>query len=126
MAQPADLERAIKIAAEPRRRRSKEERRAVVEETLTTGVSVARIARAHGVNANQVYAWRRLYERGLLGATPHQAALIPVRISESTQARIHPVASSGAIHIATAKGRVELSGAPDQTTLRIVLEHLLR
>ena len=111
---------------EKRRRRSKEERRAVVEETLRTGISVARIARAHGVNANQVYAWRLLYERGLLGATPHQAALIPVRISDSTPARVHPAASSGAIHIATAKGQVELAGAPDPATLRLVLEHLFR
>ena len=126
MAQPLDAEPAITNPTEPRRRRSKEERRAVVEETLTTGVSVARIARAHGVNANQVYAWRRLYERGLLGARPHPAALLPVRITDSTPAGNRPAAGSGAIHIASAKGRIELSGAPDQATLRIVLEHLLR
>jgi hypothetical protein len=52
--------------------------------------------------------------------------LIPVRISDSTPARNDPAPRSGSIHIATAKGRVELSGIPDQTTLRIVLEHLFR
>lgn len=26
-----------------------------------------RIAREHGVNANQVFSWRRLYQQGLLG-----------------------------------------------------------
>ena len=46
-----------------RRRRSIAERRQVVEETLTAGASVARVARAHGVNANQVFHWRRLYQR---------------------------------------------------------------
>jgi transposase len=38
-----------------------------VEETLALGASVARVARAHGINANQVFHWRRLYQRGLLG-----------------------------------------------------------
>ena len=37
---------------QPRRRRSKEERRRVVEESFEPGVSVARLARAHQVNAN--------------------------------------------------------------------------
>lgn len=50
----------------PRRRRSKQERRRIVEETLAPGASVARVARAHGVNANQVFHWRRLYHQGLL------------------------------------------------------------
>jgi transposase len=49
-----------------RRRRSIQERRRMVEETLAPGASVARVARAHGVNANQVFSWRRLYQRGML------------------------------------------------------------
>ena len=44
-----------------RKYRSKEERRRIVEETLEPGASVAVIARSHGVNANQVFGWRRLY-----------------------------------------------------------------
>ena len=38
-----------------RRYRSVEERRRIVEETLVPGTSVAIVARAHGVNANQVF-----------------------------------------------------------------------
>jgi transposase-like protein len=42
--------------------RSKLERRQVPEETLRPAApSVAIIARAHGVNANQVFNWRKLY-----------------------------------------------------------------
>jgi hypothetical protein len=41
-----------------RRYRSAEERRRIVKETLVPGTSVAIVARAHGVNANQVFAWR--------------------------------------------------------------------
>jgi transposase-like protein len=57
------------LGAGPRRRRSAVERRRIVEETLEAGASVARIAMKYGVNANQVFQWRRLYSQGKLGAT---------------------------------------------------------
>ena len=44
-----------------------EEKRRIVEETLVEGASVARIALTHGLNANLVFTWRRLYQKGLLG-----------------------------------------------------------
>jgi hypothetical protein len=44
-----------------------EERQLIVEETLEAGSSVARVALQHGVNANQVFKWRRLHEAGRLG-----------------------------------------------------------
>src|SRR6266567_8072880 len=45
-----------------RRYRALEEKRRIVEETLAEGTSVALVARAHGVNANLVFNWRRLYQ----------------------------------------------------------------
>src|SRR5256885_10483461 len=69
-----------------RRFRSKQERRQIVEETLKPGASVSRVARAHDVNANQVFKWRRQYRDGRLGITPTattQSTLLPVKISES-------------------------------------------
>ena len=63
----------------PRRRRSAAERRLIVEETLDAGSSVARVALKHGVNANQVFKWKRLYEAGRLGTGPERAVqLLPV------------------------------------------------
>jgi transposase-like protein len=50
-----------------RQRYSIAEKRRIVEETLAEGASVARVARAHGINANQVFGWRRLYLAGRLG-----------------------------------------------------------
>ena len=50
-----------------RRHRSAEEKRRIVEKTLVNGASVARVAREHGVNANQVFSWRLLYKKGRLG-----------------------------------------------------------
>ena len=41
------------------------ERRRIVELTLEPGASVALVARANGVNANQVFKWRRAFETGV-------------------------------------------------------------
>src|SRR6266699_2657348 len=74
--------------------RSAEEKRRIVEETLLPGVSVAVVARAHSVNANLVFHWRKLYQAGLLadrGATSLGKAgtsgvrLLPVRVAEDAQ-----------------------------------------
>jgi transposase len=65
-----------------RQYRSREERRQIVEETLQPGASVAVIARQHGVNANQVFHWRKLYREGRLELKHAAAELLPVRIAE--------------------------------------------
>jgi transposase-like protein len=41
----------------PRRTWSVEERRRIVDEALSAGESVARVARRHGLNANLVFKW---------------------------------------------------------------------
>lgn len=44
------------VLGKPKRQfRSRQERRAIVEETLKPGASVSVVARAHDVNANQVF-----------------------------------------------------------------------
>jgi transposase-like protein len=73
-----------------RRVRSKWQRRQVVEETMRPGApSVAVIARAHGVNVNQVFNWRKLYQAGRLIDRVHAGELPPARISESSNPE-HP------------------------------------
>src|SRR5499425_2111903 len=69
-------------SGQTRRFRSKQERRQIVEETLKPGASVALVARAHDVNANQVFKWRKQYERGRLEVRP-AATLLPVKISDA-------------------------------------------
>ncbi|MBV8069560.1 MAG: transposase, partial [Acidobacteriaceae bacterium] len=61
-------------------KRSKAERQRVVEETLKPGTSVSQVARAHGVNANQVFAWRKLYREGRLNEEAENA-LLPVKVA---------------------------------------------
>ena len=55
-------------------------KRALAALLLEPGASVARFAREHGDNANQVFSWRRLYQQGRLG-TPvlmRDDVLLPV------------------------------------------------
>ena len=116
-----------------RRWHSVEEKRRVVEETLQPGASVARVARAHGVNANQVFAWRRQYRQGLLErANGETVGLLPVRVvKEAAPSGVVRRRSSqtlrapGMIHIELPKGRLRLVGCVDAEALRVVLEKLL-
>src|ERR1700740_3353383 len=62
-----------------RRFRSVSEKLEIVQLTLKPGASVAEVARAHGVNANQVFKWRRAFERGELSEPC--SALIPVTVA---------------------------------------------
>src|ERR1700756_821536 len=105
--------------AAQRQRRSIAEKRRIVEETLVEGASVARIARAHGVNANQVFGWRRLYLSGRLGQQKATMRLLPVRVSESVPlAPTHasdagsasievgnPNTTPGTVHLETRRGQ---------------------
>ncbi|HWR49661.1 MAG TPA: transposase [Bryobacteraceae bacterium] len=116
--------------APKRQRRPVAEKRRIVEESYAAGSSVARVARAHGVNANQVFTWRRQYQRGLLGGRPAAtlpvAALVPVTVSDAP-ARPEPIrgAAPGTIRLQFAKGRLSIEGAVDAASLRVVLECLL-
>ena len=141
-------------AAEPivgRRRvrqfRTTQEKRFIVEETRKTGVSVATVAQAHGVNANQVFYWRKLYEAGQLESTVAQPTgdlgargvrLLPVSVDEGAerQAPVTGVATNaeytagsdalpGTIELTLARGQVRIAGTVDAGTLRTVLRCLL-
>jgi hypothetical protein len=61
-----------------RRYRRSDEKRRIVEETLAPEASLAVIARRHGVNANQVFHWRKLYQAGLLGTSGGMTATFPI------------------------------------------------
>ncbi len=73
----------------PRRYRTAAEKRRIVEETLVRGASVAVVARRHEVNANLVFGWRKLYQKGLLGTHPKVPVtpLLPVRITDGRPTR---------------------------------------
>ncbi len=110
-----------------RRRHSIAEKRRIVEATLVGGASVARVAREHGVNANLVFGWRRLYQRGLLGGNAPAAALVPVKVAETPALPevVSPAPPSGSIQLRLHKGQLRIDGMVDASALRLVLECLL-
>lgn len=114
------------------RRHSLEFKLALVKQTLHPGASVARIARENGINANQVFAWRKLYREGVLGAVSDTSlALLPVKVIESAPAPSDapcssPTMPAGVIRFECAKGHLIIEGAPDSGILDRVLERLLR
>ena len=118
-----------------RRYRTVEERRRIVEETFGEGVSVAVVARRHGINANQVFQWRKLYQSGLLEPSLQQrqhntARFLPVTVVDEAESGEEQHASvsapsSGAIHIEfPGRALVSLEGRVDAALVGIVLESL--
>lgn len=126
-----------------RRRWTTPEKRRIVEEALIPGASVAQVARAHGVNANQLHFWRRLYEGGALDGHSRKATLLPVRVVPDRTASLPVVRlssasamtapprqarrqrSTGVIQVELERGRLRIEGAADPVALRVVLESLL-
>src|ERR1700739_1261672 len=64
----------------------------IVKLSLQPGVSVAEVARTHGVNANQVFTWRRAFERGEVSDASGE--LLPVRVSNREAEKGEPEAAS--------------------------------
>lgn len=114
------------VSPPKRQYRSAELKRQIVEATFAWGASVARVARSYGVNANQVYAWRRQHERGRL---PRLAAgapgLLAVQVGEEAKRTPSSSAGLGVIQVELPKGHLRLTGAVDGEALRVVLEALL-
>lgn len=110
-----------------RRWRSISEKLTIVQESLQPGVSVAEVARAHGVNANQVFTWRRAFERGELSEP--SVALIPVTVSnpedENRESEAAAPEAGGSIHIEfPGRAVISVESGADPVLLRSILESL--
>jgi transposase len=116
-----------------RLRRTPEEKRRIVEATFVPGASIARVAREHGVNANQVFQWRYEYRKGTLGVRQQgQARLVPVTVTAEPSSNPGPeigsvTARSGSIHIELpGRAVISVEAGVDPELVRTVLGSLLR
>jgi transposase len=122
------------VAPSQRRlRRTREEKRRIVEATFVPGASIARVAREHGVNANQVFQWRHEYRKGTLGIGQQaQIRLVPVTVtaepSSVTGSEIGSVITRpGSIHIELpGRAVISVEAGVDPELVRTVLGSLLR
>ena len=114
-------------ARQRRRRHDPAFKQALVEQTLMPGASVARVAREHDINANQLFKWRRQFQLAQSAASQSEAqapppiALLPVTVVEEASAA---VAVPGTIEIQLAGGTVRIEGSVDKTILQVVLRSL--
>jgi transposase len=122
-------------ASSRRRYWTAEEKRRIVEETLSSTLSVASLARQHGVNANQVFYWRKLYHAGQLCRDerieqPRGVQLLPISVESDEASEAEPEQSESATPGLTmnieipGRALVSLEGAVDAEIVRAVLESL--
>jgi transposase len=109
--------------------RTSAEKRRIVELTLEPGMSVSRVAQAEGVNAHQVFDWRRAYRDGRLHDSG--TALLPVTIAEARKCDgavpedADCSSAGGSIHIEIPeRATISVEPGADRTLLRTVLELL--
>lgn len=120
----------VRVDRRGRKRRTVAEKLSIVQLTMEPGASVAEIARAHGVNANQVFKWRRLFAKGQLSeAGSGSTALLPVTITTDLEgpgtAAGEQASSAGAIHIELpGRAMISVESGADPRLLRCVLESL--
>ncbi|KHK60930.1 transposase [Burkholderia sp. A9] len=62
---------------ERRRRWTAEQKMAMVRESFEPGKTVSLVARQHGVNPNQLFHWRKLYQGGSLSAVKAGEEVVP-------------------------------------------------
>lgn len=84
------------------------------------GVSVSRLAREHGINANMLFKWRRRYRAGLFDSAA-SSALLPVVVADGMAATPSPPARHGQIEITFAGAVIRIEGSADADTIRAVM-----
>ena len=71
-----------------RRRWSPEEKRAIVQEAESPGMSVSSVARKYGIHPNQLFRWRRLMYEGALCAVRAGEEVVPATEVKALRQRI--------------------------------------
>jgi transposase len=135
----------VEIITRPERRRrwSEEEKLQLVEEACRPGNSVSQVARQRGINASQLFGWRRqALAQGLLTDHRSEPASVPaltfsrVEVAEEpaptgrevrSPRRRKAARNAGTIEIDLKSGdRVRVEGAPDAGLVTRILATLRR
>ncbi|MBU3476512.1 IS3 family transposase [Escherichia coli] len=65
------------LGPEKRRRRTTQEKIAIVQQSFEPGMTVSLVARQHGVAASQLFLWRKQYQEGSLTAVATGEQVVP-------------------------------------------------
>jgi transposase len=100
-----------------------------VELTFQPGAGVAQVAQVNGVNANQLFRWRRAFERGELAEPVYRStALLPVTVSAACEtsmrkpAPLEQLSPSGSILIEfPGRALIRVESGADAALLRSII-----
>lgn len=115
----------------------------IVEQSMAPSVSIASVAMAHGINANQLHKWRYLYKKGEFGPMHRQSngdalELLPVRVGLDVplHKKIRPTtlsvpamatqtnAQCGHVELEVGEHRLRIHGHVGTAALRSILQAL--
>lgn len=103
-----------------RRRFDQAWKRDVVEQALQPGASIAKIARDHDLNTNQLFKWCRQHE-GALASVKAAAPMLPVVIDEKEGSTS---AAETCLIVKLARGSLRFEGPVDLDVLRTLVQAL--
>ena len=114
-----------------RKKRSVNEKRQIVMESLSSSASIAAIARKHNINPNLLHNWRWQYRRGELDPVNSESNLVAVKIAghpctQSTTEYKESQSSVGHIEIVIGDTRVLVHGSVQGEMIESVLKALQR
>jgi transposase len=107
-------------------------KRRLAVEASEPEISVAKLARRYGLNANMVFTWRRQYRAGKFGVQsigglpPEMPLFLPV-VTSATPSKVKPRAAShepGYIEILRGDARIRVCGDVTASALHLVLDCL--
>jgi transposase len=126
----------VRVNRSGRRTFSREYKLEIIQECSVAGASVAAIALAHRINANQVRKWVVQHRAGGLCPNTAAPALLPVNVESTGQPTLlgnvasaasrSPRCAVGLIEIELESSRIRIRGSVDAQALRTVLETLTK
>jgi transposase-like protein len=110
-------------AVRPKRRKwTVEERQKIVQASLQAGTTVDAVARVYGVNASQIYDWRKQHRQRRQDGK--RSLLIPVHVAEGVPVAAPEAKQECSVVMEARSVRVTVSGCMDAVVIRTLLECL--
>ncbi|MCV3739512.1 IS3 family transposase [Rhizobium sp. TRM96647] len=116
----------IEVLSGPERRRrwSTAEKLAIIQETYEADATVSLVARRHGIQPNQLFAWRRLASQGALTATAAEEEVVPASEYRALQAQVKELQrllGKKTMESEILKEALEIAGGPKKTDVALDL-----
>lgn len=106
---------------ERRRRWSTAQKLAIIHETYEAEATVSIVARRHGIQPNQLFAWRKLASQGALTATAAEEEVVPAseyRALQSQVKELQRLLGKKTMESEILKEALEIAGGPKNILLR--------